>query len=57
LPRFNVLAGGAGMGLGLSFVQLILQHHGATLQIESASLKGAVLRVLFPAGASGGAAG
>ncbi len=51
--RNNALYAGmsAGMGLGLSFVQMILQHHGATLQIESAPLKGAVLRVVFPAAA------
>ncbi|MSQ96023.1 MAG: ATP-binding protein, partial [Gemmataceae bacterium] len=57
--RNNALYAGlsAGMGLGLSFVQMILQHHGATLQIESEPLKGAVLRVLFPAMGSGGAVG
>jgi signal transduction histidine kinase len=39
----------AGMGLGLSFVQMILQHHGATLEIESEPLKGTLFRVRFPA--------
>jgi signal transduction histidine kinase len=49
--RNNALYAGlsAGMGLGLSFVQMILQHHGATLEIESAPLEGAVIRVRFPA--------
>jgi signal transduction histidine kinase len=49
--RNNALYAGlsAGMGLGLSFVQMILQHHGATLQIESAPLQGALFRVRFPA--------
>ncbi len=48
--RNNALYAGlsAGMGLGLSFVQMILQHHGATLEIESAPLKGALFRVRFP---------
>jgi signal transduction histidine kinase len=49
--RNNALYAGisAGMGLGLSFVQMILQHHGATLEIESAPQKGAIFRVRFPA--------
>jgi signal transduction histidine kinase len=38
----------AGMGLGLSFVQVILQHHGAALEIESEPLQGATFRVSFP---------
>jgi len=48
--RNNALYAGlsAGMGLGLSFVQMILQHHGATLEIETAPLKGAKFRVRFP---------
>ena len=48
--RNNALYAGlsAGMGLGLSFVQMILQHHGATLEIESQPFKGAVFRVRFP---------
>lgn len=41
----------AGMGLGLSFVQVILQHHGAALEIDSQPLHGATFRVLFPAAA------
>lgn len=49
--RNNALYAGlsAGMGLGLSFVQMILEHHEATLEIESAPLKGARFRVRFPA--------
>ena len=49
--RDNALFAGltAGMGLGLSFVQVILQHHGATLEIDSEPLRGATFRVLFPA--------
>jgi signal transduction histidine kinase len=49
--RNNALYAGlsAGMGLGLSFVQMILEHHEATLQIESIPLKGARFRVCFPA--------
>jgi signal transduction histidine kinase len=38
-----------GMGLGLSFVLAILQHHHATLAIESAPLQGTTFRVRFPA--------
>ena len=40
----------AGMGLGLSFVTVILAHHGATLDIESTPLQGATFRVSFPRG-------
>jgi signal transduction histidine kinase len=39
----------AGMGLGLSFVAVVLEHHGAELEIESEPLKGAVFRVRIPA--------
>ena len=48
--RNNALYAGlsAGMGLGLSFVQMILQHHGATLEIESEPLQGTMFRVRFP---------
>ncbi len=37
-----------GMGLGLSFVAVILEHHDARLEIESAPFQGALLRVRFP---------
>ena len=49
--RNNALYAGlsAGMGLGLSFVQMILEHHGATLEIVSEPLHGALFRVRFPA--------
>ena len=43
----------AGMGLGLSFVAMVLDHHRATLDIESAPLAGATFRVRFPLAASG----
>ena len=48
--RNNALFAGlsAGMGLGLSFVTVILAHHGATLEIESRPLLGATFRVRFP---------
>jgi signal transduction histidine kinase len=36
-----------GMGLGLSFVTAILEHHGAPLEIESEPLKGATFRASF----------
>jgi signal transduction histidine kinase len=47
--RDNALYEGlsAGMGLGLSFVAVILEHHGATLEIESKPLHGATFRVRF----------
>jgi signal transduction histidine kinase len=56
--RDNALFAGlsAGMGLGLSFVQVILEHHGATLEIESQPLQGATFRVVFPAAAAGSGA-
>jgi signal transduction histidine kinase len=37
-----------GMGLGLSFVAVILQHHRARLEIESEPLQGTLFRVLIP---------
>jgi signal transduction histidine kinase len=48
--RDNALYAGlsAGMGLGLSFVQMTLAHQNATLEVESAPLQGALFRVRFP---------
>jgi signal transduction histidine kinase len=48
--RDNALFAGlsAGMGLGLSFVVVILEHHGAKLEITSEPLRGARFRVTFP---------
>src|SRR5205085_7310744 len=48
--RDNALFAGlsAGMGLGLSFVVVILEHHGASLEVESQPLRGATFRVRFP---------
>src|SRR5262249_51610603 len=40
-----------GMGLGLSFVVAIPEHHHATLTIDSTPLRGTTFRVRFPAGA------
>ncbi len=37
-----------GMGLGLSFVLAILQHHQARLEIVSEPLRGALFRASFP---------
>ncbi len=49
--RNNALFEGhsAGMGLGLSFVAVVLEHHAASLEIESRPLAGATFRVRFPA--------
>jgi signal transduction histidine kinase len=38
----------AGMGLGLSFVAVVLEHHHATLEIESTPLQGTTFRIRFP---------
>ncbi len=48
--RDNALFAGlsAGMGLGLSFVTVILEHHGANLEIVSQPLAGATFRLSFP---------
>jgi signal transduction histidine kinase len=48
--RDNALYEGAstGMGLGLSFVVVILEHHRATLEIESEPLHGTTFRVGLP---------
>ena len=48
--RDNALYEGysAGMGLGLSFVAVVLDHHGATLDIDSAPLKGTTFRIRLP---------
>jgi signal transduction histidine kinase len=47
--RNNALFAGmsAGMGVGLSFVTVILAHHQARLEIESEPLKGSRFRVRF----------
>ena len=49
--RDNALYEGhnTGMGLGLSFVLTVLEHHHATLQIESQPLQGTTFRARFPA--------
>lgn len=48
--RDNALYEGynAGMGLGLSFTVVVLEHHKARLSIESAPLQGATFRIEFP---------
>jgi signal transduction histidine kinase len=40
-----------GMGLGLSFVVVILEHHHARLEILSDPRRGATMRVAFPVAA------
>jgi signal transduction histidine kinase len=47
--RNNALYEGynAGMGLGLAFVTAVLEHHRATIEIESEPLKGTVFRIRF----------
>jgi signal transduction histidine kinase len=47
--RDNALYAGlsAGMGLGLSFVAVILDHHGAELEVESQPLCGTTFRARF----------
>ncbi len=54
--RNNALFAGmsAGMGVGLSFVAVILDHHRARLEIESQPLHGARFRVTFPASQAAG---
>jgi signal transduction histidine kinase len=48
--RDNALYEGysAGMGLGLSFVAVVLEHHHASLEIESIPLRGTTFRILIP---------
>jgi signal transduction histidine kinase len=48
--RNNALYEGynSGMGLGLSFVVVVLQHQRATLDIETEPLRGTTFRVSFP---------
>jgi len=48
--RENALFEGlnAGMGLGLSFVAVVLEHHHARLEIESTPGNGATFRIHFP---------
>lgn len=48
--RDNALYEGynAGMGLGLSFTVVVLEHHRATLEIDTEPLKGTTFRVRFP---------
>jgi signal transduction histidine kinase len=48
--RDNALYEGysAGMGLGLSFVAVVLEHHGGDMEIESAPLRGTTFRLRIP---------
>jgi len=48
--RDNALYEGysAGMGLGLSFVAVVLEHHGGSLEIESAPLRGTNFLIRIP---------
>lgn len=48
--RDNALYEGysAGMGLGLSFVAVVLEHHHGTMEIESAPLRGTTFRIRIP---------
>ncbi len=52
--RDNALYEGhnTGMGLGLSFVLTVLEHHHATLEVESEPLRGTTFRARSPASAS-----
>ncbi len=47
--RDNALYEGhsAGMGLGLSFVNMVLEHHAAEFTIESAPFRGTTFRIRF----------
>ncbi len=47
--RDNALYEGynAGMGLGLSFVAVVFEHHSAKMEIESQPLQGALFRIYF----------
>jgi signal transduction histidine kinase len=36
------------MGLGLSFVAAVVDHHRAILEIETAPRSGSTFRILFP---------
>jgi signal transduction histidine kinase len=49
--RDNALFEGysAGMGLGLSFVTVVLEHHHARIEVDSAPHQGATFRLIFPA--------
>lgn len=48
--RDNALFEGlnAGMGLGLSFVTMVLEHHRAKMEIESTIGNGATFRIIMP---------
>jgi len=48
--RVNALYEGysAGMGLGLSFVAVVMEHHRAALEIESSPLQGTTFRIRIP---------
>lgn len=53
--RNNALFAGfsSGMGLGLSFIRMILDHHQAAMSIDSQPLQGATFRISFPSSQSG----
>jgi signal transduction histidine kinase len=45
-----------GMGLGLSFVMAVLEHHHGRLEIDAAPQRGAIMRLVFPLASGGPAA-
>jgi signal transduction histidine kinase len=53
--RDNALYEGysAGMGLGLSFVAVVLEHHRGLLEIDSAPLRGTTFRIRIPLAQAG----
>jgi signal transduction histidine kinase len=45
-----------GMGLGLSFVVVVMENHKATLEIDSAPMRGTRFRLAFPVTEAAGVA-
>jgi PAS domain S-box-containing protein len=56
-PFFTTKAPGKGTGLGLSMVHGIARGHGGTVLVESELRRGAIFKVLLPAGLAASPAG
>jgi signal transduction histidine kinase len=52
-PFFTTKGEGKGTGLGLSICRRIVEEHGGTIGIESATGRGTTVRMSFPATAKG----